>query len=121
MFGLTSEIFNSTMDSNRAEIRAVGACDPRATAVPAPGPAARSMLHRLSASGPAGVAIHALVVLVLVGVIYGFLSPDFGLNGKSLVLFISLVIGLGFVTYFTEGSPSLLAIRRYRAHASVQL
>jgi len=122
MFGLTSEIFNSTMDSNRAEIEGWWG---RVVRGPLrflrPVLRADSMLDRLSASGPAGVAIHALVVLVLVGVIYGFLSPDFGLNGKSLVLFISLVFGLGFVTYFTEGSASLLAIRRYRAHASVQL
>ena len=55
------------------------------------------------------------------GLIYGFLSPDFGLNAKSLVLFISLVIGLGFLTYFSEGSTTRLATRRYRADASIKL
>jgi hypothetical protein len=122
LFGLTSEIFNGTLDSNRAEIEGWWA---RLIRGPLrflrPILRADAMLDRLSASGPAGVAAHALVVLALVGLIYGFLSPDFGLNAQSLILFLSLVIGLGFVTYFMEGSASLLAIRRHGANASVRL
>ena len=53
-------------------------------------------------------------ILGLSGLIYGFLSPDFGLNPQSLVLFISLVIGLGFITFYSEGSASRLATRRFR-------
>ena len=122
MFGLTSEIFNSTLDANRREIEGWWG---RLLRGPfrflRPVLRADSMLDGLSASGPPGVAAHALVVLALVGLIYGFLSPDFGLNQQSLILFVSLVIGLGFVTYFTEGSTSLLAIRRHGANASVRL
>jgi hypothetical protein len=122
MFGLTSEVFNGTLDANRARIEGRWA---RLVRGPLwflrPIMRADSMLDRLSASGPRGVAVHALVVLALVGLIYGFLSPDFGLNQQSLILFVSLVLGLGFVTYFTEGSTSILAIRRHGASASVQL
>jgi hypothetical protein len=78
-------------------------------------------LDRLSGSGRIGSILRVLAVLGLLGLIYGFLSPDFGLNPQSLVLFISLVIGLGFITYFSEGSSSRLAIRRYRADSSIKL
>jgi hypothetical protein len=62
-----------------------------------------------------------LIVLLLSGLIYGFLSPDFGLNIKSLFLFIALVIGLGFATYLQEGGTTLLAVRRYKAASSVRI
>src|SRR5262249_32837492 len=65
---------------------------------------------------PARVAI----VLGLSGLIYGFLSPDFGLNEKSLYLFLALVIGLGIGTYLQEGGSVLLAERRYGAKSSVR-
>ena len=37
------------------------------------------------------------------------------------MLFISLVVGLGFLTYFSEGSQTRLAASRYRAKASIRL
>ena len=61
------------------------------------------------------------VVLALSGLIYGFLSPDFGLNEKSVYLFLALVIGLGFGTYLQEGGSVALAERRYHARSSVRL
>jgi hypothetical protein len=61
------------------------------------------------------------LVLSLLGLIYGFLSPDFGINPQSLILFVSLVVGLGFLTYFAEGSSTRLAVRRYSADASIKL
>jgi hypothetical protein len=82
---------------------------------------ADSMLDRLTEAGRAGAILHGFVVLALSGLIYGFLSPDFGLNGKSLVLFASLVIGLGFVTYLVEGGSSLLARRLHGARATVRI
>jgi hypothetical protein len=79
------------------------------------------VLDRLADAGTGGILAHAGVVLLLIALIYGFLSPDFGLNAQSLVLVVSLVVAVGFVTYFTEGSTSLLAVRRHRAKASVRL
>ena len=43
------------------------------------------------------------------------------MNPQSLVLFLSLVVGLGFLTLFSEGSATRLAFRRYRASASIKL
>jgi uncharacterized membrane protein YbhN (UPF0104 family) len=62
-----------------------------------------------------------LAVLALLGLIYGFLSPDFGLNAQSLILVVSLIVGLGFLTFFSEGSTTRLATSRYRADASIKL
>ncbi|HEV8401542.1 MAG TPA: FGLLP motif-containing membrane protein [Candidatus Limnocylindrales bacterium] len=122
VFALTAEIFNSTMDAHRDEI---GGWWPRLARGPLlilrPVIATGAGLERLASSGRAGSLIQAFIVLALLGLIYGFLSPDFGLNPESVVLFVSLVIGLGFMTYFSEGSASFLAIRRYRARASVRL
>ena len=61
------------------------------------------------------------MILGLTGIVYGFLSPDFGLNSESLVLFVSLAIGLGIVTYLKFGGTSLLAISRHRAKSDVRL
>jgi hypothetical protein len=121
-FGLTAEIFNSTIDENRETIEGWFA---KLTDGPLrflrPIAKADSMLDRLSESGRLGGAIHGLAILLLSGLIYGFLSPDFGLNAKSLVLFASLVIGLGFVTYVAEGGSSLLARRLHGARATVRM
>lgn len=121
-FMLTSEVFNSTMDANRDEVHGWWTRLLR-------GPLAflgaftftGEGLDRLSGSSRIGSILRVLTVLALLGLIYGFLSPDFGLNPQSLVLFISLVIGLGFITYFSEGSSSRLATRRYRASSSIKL
>jgi hypothetical protein len=122
LFGLTAEIFNSTMDANRDEIhdwwmRLLGG--PLAfvggITFSGAGPS------RLAGSGRLGSILRVLAILILSGLIYGFLSPDFGFNPQSLVLFISLVIGLGFITFYSEGSASRLARRRFRADASIRL
>jgi len=122
LFGLTAEIFNSTMDANRDEVHGWWR---RLLAGPL-GFATRfnvngGGLSRLVGTGRLGSVLRVLAILGLSGLIYGFLSPDFGLNPQSLVLFISLVIGLGFITFYSEGSSSRLAKRRFRADASIRL
>lgn len=121
-FMLTSEIFNSTMDANRDVVHGWWS---RLLSGPLAFLGALTVtgagLDRLSGSSRIGSIMRVLTVLALLGLIYGFLSPDFGLNPQSLVLFISLVIGLGFITYFSEGSSSRLAKSRYRASATIKL
>jgi hypothetical protein len=53
--------------------------------------------------------------------VYGFLSPDFGLNGHSLILFLSLALGLGIVTYVNEGGAAIFASRRLNLPAGVRV
>ena len=122
LFGLTSAVFNSTIDDNRDDIAgAMSRFGAKIGFITAPlmalNRAAKSATDRagLSAAG------RVVVVLLLTGLIYGFLSPDFGLNSQSLFLFIALVIGLGFGTYLQEGGSTLLAVRRYHVDSSVRL
>ena len=122
LFGLTAEIFNSTMDANRDEVhgwwtRLLGGPLAFVGGITFSG---AGMSH-LSGTSRIGSVVRVLAILALSGLIYGFLSPDFGLNGQSLVLFISLVIGLGFITFYSEGSASRLAKRRFSANASIRL
>ncbi len=104
LFALTAEIFNSTMDANRDEVhgwwtRLLGGPLAFVGGITFSGEG----LSRLSGSGRFGSIVRVLAILGLSGLIYGFLSPDFGLNPQSLVLFVSLVIGLGFITFYSEG------------------
>jgi hypothetical protein len=122
LFGLTSEIFNSTMDSNRDTVHGWWQ---RLLRGPLALFAAMNLSGRsigaLSGRGRIWSVARVILVLSLIAIVYGFLSPDFGLNAQSAILILSLVIGCGFLTFFTEGSTTRLARRRYHATASVEL
>jgi len=122
LFGLTSAVFNSTIDDNRDDIAAFFARLGASVGVLA-APLGRLDRGLKGATDRANLATAARIatVLALSGLIYGFLSPDFGFNTQSLFLFIALVIGLGFATYLQEGGTTFLAVRRYRAQSSVRL
>jgi hypothetical protein len=119
-FAFTSAIFNQTLASNREEIegwvgrfftpfrRLSGIVEQQYGAVAE----RRPWVQRLA--GPA-------VILVLTGLVYGFLSPDFGFNTKSIVLFLSLVVGVGAITYVFAGGEVLFARRRLGLRAGVKL
>jgi hypothetical protein len=122
LFGLTSAVFNSTIDENRDDIAAAfRRWATRLGFITAPVFAVNRSAKELTERAGLSTAARVAVVLVLTGLIYGFLSPDFGLNTQSLFLFIALVIGLGFGTYLQEGGSTLLAIRRYHVDSSVRL
>src|SRR6185295_2643093 len=122
LFALTAEIFNSTMYTHRDEVhgwwlKLAGGPFGILNRLTVPG----ASLTHLAGSGRFGSIARVLLVLFLLGFVYSALSPDFGLNTQTLTLFISLVVGLGFLTYFAEASTSRLAARRYRASASIKL
>ena len=122
LFGLTAEIFNSTMDANRDEVHGWWARLFRGPlALLAALNFSGASLGHLSGSGRIGSTARVLLILSLLGIIYGFLSPDFGWNPQSLILIVSLIVGLGFLTFFSEGSATRLATSRYRADASIKL
>lgn len=60
-------------------------------------------------------------VLMLTGLIYGNLEPGFGFNSKSVVVFTSLVVSGGVVTYLYEGGEAWLTRRRLGLQAGVRL
>ena len=121
-FGLTSSLFNSTIKSNREEIDgwvAAGA-----------GRFARSRwlvaAPRVWSGACPGVAlslasVRIALILGMTGLVYGFLSPDFGLDSTSVLLFASIIVGVGFVTFLSEGGGAVLASRRMRVPATVRL
>ncbi len=122
LFGLTAEIFNSTMDANRDEVHGWWVRLFRGPlALLAALNVSGTSLGHLSGSGRIGSTARVLLILSLLGIIYGFLSPDFGWNPQSLILIVSLIVGLGFLTFFSEGSATRLATSRYRADASIKL
>jgi len=121
LFGLTSSLFNSTIDDNRSDITEWVARI-RRRMVPF-----RAGLQRVTGSIPMadlsrirGIG-RVAVVLALTGLVYGYLSPDFGLSPQGVFLFVSIVIGLGLMTYIGEGGATLLATRRFHAESSVRL
>lgn len=122
IFGLTAEVFNSTMDANRLEVHGWWTRLFRGPlALFAAMNISGASLGHLSGSGRIGSYARIILVLSLLGIIYGFLSPDFGWNPQSLILIVSLIVGLGFLTIFSEGSATRLATSRYRADASIKL
>src|SRR4029450_11044247 len=121
-FGLTSSLFNSTIKSNRDEIDGwVDAATRRGRPVGRALDRVAGAIARVPGRRFVARPIRLLFILGVTGIVYGFLSPDFGLDAGSLVLFGSIVVGVGFVTFLTEGGGALLASRRFHAPASMRL
>jgi hypothetical protein len=121
-FGLTSSLFNSTIKSNREQIDIWSASGARRVRpLTRPATALAGSAGRLTGNRRIGRPLRIAVILGLTGLVYGFLSPDFGLDARSLVLFAAIVLGIGFVTYLSEGGGALVASRRLHAPASVRL
>jgi hypothetical protein len=121
--GLTSALFNATLDENRSEIEGWFArLSTRASA-------AAATVARLTQSGRpgiprvgrAGALARAGAILVLTALIYSFLSPDFGPDGHSLIMFAALLVGLGIVTYLAEGGSVLISSLRLHAPAGIRI
>jgi len=119
-FAFTSTLFNRTLRENRREIeewagqlsrpfRRLSGLVGKPYGVAA---ARRPLVRRLV--GPA-------TILLLTGLIYGLLSPDFGFNTKSVVLFASMVMGVGAITYLYEGGKALIATGRFGLRAGVKV
>lgn len=119
-FAFTSTLFNQTLAANRREIEGwVGRLF-------APFQRSSSVVERRYAAVAERRpwiqrAVAPAAILVLTALIYGFLSPDFGFNTKSVVLVVSLIVAVAGITYLYEGGRALLARRRFRVWAGVRL
>jgi hypothetical protein len=121
-FGLTSSLFNSTIKSNREEIDGwVDGGKARLRPIAAPLTGSAVMLGSVGTRRRLGRMTRIVVILGLTGLVYAFLSPDFTFDGRGALLFASIVLGVGFVTYLSEGGGSFVANRRLHAPASVRL
>jgi hypothetical protein len=61
-----------------------------------------------------------LTITLIAGAIYGFSEPGFGINEKSLVLFLGLVLTIGILTYWYDGGQVIMA-RRFGVPAAIRL
>lgn len=108
----SSVLLNQVLQDNRAEI------DAKTGRLTRP---LRRLAKRTGGSrGGRGALITAGVVLVMTGLIYGFLSPDLGLNRASLLLCMSAILGVGIVTYVCSGLEAAVTRRSHGLRASVR-
>jgi hypothetical protein len=122
VFGTTSALFNNTLDANRLEIDTFFAAW-RERFARIGRPIAGGLAAIVGSVGPGRRTppLRVAAILLLTGLVYGFLSPDFGLNAQSLILFLSLALGLGIVTYVNEGGAAIFASRRLHVPAGVRV
>jgi hypothetical protein len=115
----SSTVFNSTLEEHHVEVQAFafGLLGPFRSL----GRAVPSLRVPGYGTGWAGRVIGPILILLLTGFIYMFNSPGIGLNEQTLAYFLSLVIGLGIMTYAYEGGEALLTTHRFRTPAAVRL
>ena len=121
LFGLTSEVLNSTLDEHRSVVE--GWADrlvKRRLRFLRPLARADAWIDSLGQRGRAGALAQIGVVLALLGIVYGFLSEGFGLNKAGLVLVLSMMVGLAVILYLNYGGKALLIERFHHAPATVR-
>jgi hypothetical protein len=116
----TSTMFNETLSENRIQVQAFWF---RLTA-----PFRRlsaffgQPFGTVSADASAVLSVIAgVAVLLLTGLVYTFNESDIGFSDESLLLFLSLVIGAGIITYVYEGGEALMTSRRFGVPAGVRI
>jgi hypothetical protein len=105
-----SSLFNDTISENRVQF------DRFFDRITAP-----FQFVQQSLTSGAGQIVGSLVMLLLTGLIYTFNEPDVGFSDESLLLFFSLVIGIGILTYVYEGGQALVTSRRFQVPSTVRL
>lgn len=117
---LTSTVFNETLSEHRVEIQAYAMrlASPYRSLV-------TGMQRALPSPGEVGGGLWSvlgpLLILGLTGLIYCFNEPDLGFDGTTVLLFSSLVMALGVMTYVYEGGEALVTHRRFQVPAGVRL
>jgi hypothetical protein len=105
----SSVLFNQTLQENREEVEGwARKLRPKL-------PATRLSSASRRWGGPLGIG----AVLLGTGFVYGFLEPSFGLNRASLLLFASVVIGVGLVGMFFAGLETWIRRKEEGVSAAV--
>ena len=116
---LTAEIFNQTIRDNQSDVESwmrnffgpvIGIWGGLSAAMGA------ATLHNKKLQSLVWLGI----VLVITVLIEGFLEPGFGFNKESVLLFLSLLVAVGLVTYLTEGGEAFVA-RGFGQDAAVRV
>jgi hypothetical protein len=116
----TSTVFNSTLDEHRVEVQAVA----RRLTTPFRwfgGIFKRDYPATFAEAAWAERVIGPVLVLGLTCLVYSFNESGFGWNGKTVALFLSMLISIAVSTYIIEGGEVLITTRRFRVPAGVRL
>ena len=117
---LTATLFNQTVQENSEEIE--GFVSRLFTPLRGVGRALRGGWEVASGRRQGvGAFVAPVAVLGVAGLVYGFSEPGFGFNSHSLVIFLSLVLGIGAVTYVYGGSQAILTSLGFGVPAGVKL
>ena len=116
---LSSSLFNDTLAENQAQIEGYLARVTR----PLRGLTGVFGAPMAAIGGSSPIARHLVLpmMLLLTGLIYSFNEPSVGLNGESLLLFCSLVIGVGVTTYVYEGGQAIVTQRRFHIASRMEV
>jgi hypothetical protein len=115
---VSSTLFNDTLSENRVQIQAFWFRITKPF---------RRIGDAFRAFGDAGGGSRLLefavggAILLLIGLVYTFNESDVGFNDESLLLFLSVVIGAGIITYVYEGGEVLMTSRRFDVPAGVRI
>jgi len=116
---LSSELFNKTVEENHHTLtrwfKPVTGPFAGLSSTIANGWEERTQGNLLGAIGP------PLGILAIAGLIYGGLEPGFGLNEKSLVMMLAIVITVGVITYWYNGGQILVSKRMFSTAAAIKL
>jgi len=68
-----------------------------------------------------GAVAPSLGVLAIAALIYGGLEPGFGLNEKSIVMMLAVVITVGLITYWYNGGQILVSQRLFSLDGAIRI
>ena len=110
-----STIFNSTVKENHDDITHFFApiVDPLMSVY-----AGLTVGNAVGSRG--GSFLKTGVVLGITGLVYAILTPDFGFNNHTAVLFFALLIGLAVTTYVYDGGQVLFAEKAFGFPAAIK-
>jgi hypothetical protein len=123
IFGFTSTLFNSTLETKNAEIVRLFAPLGRVWSKAKTALSKPAVFRRLASGRVHGGRrwLESLAIVNIAGLIYALLDPGFGFSIYGLTIFVSLALSIALVTYGYEGVQALVSSRRYRAPAAVRL
>ena len=107
----SSVLLNQVLQEHRSEI------DERTSRLTRP---LRRFVGGSAQTGAVRRILEPALILALTGVIYGLLDPGFGLNRSSALLFLSVILGVGVVTYACSGIEALMTRRTFGVAAAVR-
>ncbi|HET7737049.1 MAG TPA: FGLLP motif-containing membrane protein [Tepidiformaceae bacterium] len=125
-----ASLFNEALEETLGSIRtsgshslgAVGKLFPAAAALQAFWVGLGATIGRFIPGGARTDRFTAPIALLgLTALIYSFLEPNFGLNQRSLVIFVSLVISKGVLTLMYEGGKAKLYRENLKVRANLRL